>query len=176
MKIVLLDRDGTLIVDPLSERVVSVSDIRLFDDTISALRLLAENGFEAILITNQAAIAEGLLNEAEFEAINNDVINHLAPSGIKILKTYMSPDASTVVNNWRKPGPGMLLKASEDFGFDLANVFMVGDRKSDVMAGINAGTRTILVKTANASVEASEAEYTAATLLDAAKYIVMSTN
>jgi histidinol-phosphate phosphatase family protein len=172
MKIALLDRDGTIIIDPLDERVDSVDKINLFPDTLDALKLLADNDFAVIIITNQAGIVEGRLDEKEFIAINDEVLKRLESSGIKILKTYMSPHGSKEVNKWRKPGPGMLLKAAEEFAFDLAQVFMVGDRGSDVMAGVNAGTRTILVKTANIDVVSDEAEYTAKNLLEAAKYIV----
>ena len=172
MKIVLLDRDGTIIRDPVDERVDKLEKIELFSDTIPALRVLANNDYAVIIITNQAGIAEGRLDEAEFDKINHEVISRLEPSGIRVLKTYMSPHGSNEVNDWRKPGPGMLLKAAEEYGFDLTKVFMVGDRGSDVMSGVNAGTRTILVKTANIDIMSKEAEYTAQNLLEAARYIV----
>ncbi len=66
----------------------------------------------------------------------------------------------------------MLLQAAKDFGLNLSDIYMVGDSHSDIMAGINAGTKTVLVKTANMNVEASEADYTAPNLMDAVKYIV----
>ncbi len=173
MKVVFLDRDGTLIPDPSDDRIDSIEKVHLFDDTVQALRLLANNGFYAVVITNQAGIAEGLLTEKDFETINKHAESLYAPSGIKILKTYMSPHGTDEVNNWRKPGPGMLLQAAEDFNLDLSTIYMVGDRTSDVMAGKNAGTKTILVQTARVSVDSDAgADYTAPTLLDAAKYIV----
>ena len=175
MKTVLLDRDGTLIADPPDERVDSPKKIKLFPDSIAALKYLAENGFKAIIITNQAGITEGLISEDQFYAINAEVMKLLAPSGITFLETYMSPHGSEEVNDWRKPGPGMLLQAAKDFDLELKDIYMVGDRTSDVQAGINAGTRTILVKTANVDVAAPDADYTAATLMDAARYIVKHT-
>ncbi len=170
-KVVLLDRDGTVIVDPPDERVDRLDKIKLFPDSLAALKYLAEHGFSAIFITNQAGIAEGRFNESEFETINAEVLKQLESSGITILKTYMSPHGSTEVNEWRKPGPGMLLQAAKDFGLDLSSIYMVGDRKSDIEAGRRAGTKTVLVKTANVEVVAPEATHTAQTLLDAAKYI-----
>jgi D-glycero-D-manno-heptose 1,7-bisphosphate phosphatase len=175
MKIVLFDRDGTVIVDPPDLRVDSVDEVELFPDTIEALKLLAENGFQAIFITNQAGIAEGRFTLEQYEVIQTKVLEMLKPSGLEFLATYMSPYGQNEVNDWRKPGPGMLLKAAQDFDFKLSDTFMVGDRLSDIQAGQHAGTKTILVKTANTPVEAPEATYTAQTLLDAAKLIV-STN
>lgn len=174
MKIVLLDRDGTVIQDPLDERVDRKDKIELFLDSIEALKYLADNDFAVIFITNQAGIAEGRITEEEFWDIQEEVLTQLSPSGVKILKTYMNGEAGPNASEWRKPGPKMLLKASEDFNIDLSKVYMVGDNVSDVQAGINAGCKgSVLVKTArNKVVEPEEAIYSAPNLLDAIKYIV----
>ncbi len=172
MKTVLMDRDGTLIVDPPDFRIDTPEEIKLFPDTIEALAYLAEHGFNIIMITNQAGIAEGLLDEKRFWELQDQVLATLAPSGIEVLKTYMSPHGQNEVNEWRKPGPGMLLKAAKDYNLDLAKTYMVGDRQSDIQAGINAGTKTILVKTGLVAVEVPEADYTAPNLLDVTHYIV----
>ncbi len=171
-KIILLDCDGTVIFDPEDERVDREDKIKLFPDSIESLKYLAENGFSIILITNQAGIAEGRINLQDFDRINNKVLEMLAPSGIKILKTYMCPHGPQDGCNCRKPKPMMIFQAAEEFGIDLANTYMVGDRESDILSGIHAGTKTILVKTANVPVESKEATFTAPTLLEAVKYIV----
>ncbi len=171
MKTVFLDRDGTLIVDPEDLRVDRIDKITLFPDSIAALKYLADHDFNVVIITNQAGIAEGRLTETEFWEIHTRVLELLAPAGAKILKTYMSPHGENEVNEWRKPGPGMLLQAAKDFNLKLPEIYMVGDSRSDIMAGIRAGTKTVLVKTANHNVEALEADYTAPNLLDAVQYI-----
>ncbi|MCC6323401.1 HAD family hydrolase [Candidatus Nomurabacteria bacterium] len=170
-KIIFLDRDGTIIVDPEDERVDREDKIKLFPDSIEALKYLADHGFAIILITNQAGISEGKINIQDFDRINNKVLEMLAPSGIKIIKTFMCPHGPKDGCECRKPKPTMLLEAAKEFDIDLAKVYMVGDRESDTMSGINAGTKTILVKTANVPVEAKQATYTAPNLLDAVKYI-----
>jgi D-glycero-D-manno-heptose 1,7-bisphosphate phosphatase len=171
MKAVFLDRDGTVILDPPDERVDKVEKIELFPDSIEALRELAALDYGVILITNQAGIAEGRIDEEEFQRIHKIVLDRLAPSGIKILKTYMCPHGPEAGCDCRKPKATMILRAAEEFDIDLANSWMVGDRQSDIMAGINAGTKTILVKTANVPVTAPEATYTAPNLLGAIRYI-----
>lgn len=150
MKIVLLDRDGTVIQDPHDGRVDSKDKIKLFPDSIKALKYLAENDFKIILVTNQAGIAEGKITDDDFTRINNEVLAHLSPSGMTILHTYMNGEADEPnASDWRKPGPKMLLKAAEEFSFDIGSVYMVGDSQSDIDAGINAGCKgSILVKTA----------------------------
>ena len=171
-KIIFLDRDGTVIYDPEDERVDREDKIKLFPDTIEALKYLADNDFAVILITNQAGIAEGRMNTQDFERINNKVLEMVAPSGVKILKTFMCHHAPGDNCECRKPKPTMLLEAAKEFDIDLARCYMVGDRESDIKAGINAGTKTILVKTANINVESKEATYTAPNILDAVRYIL----
>jgi D-glycero-D-manno-heptose 1,7-bisphosphate phosphatase len=172
MKTVLVDRDGTIIVDPPDERVDKIEKIELFPDTIEALRYLAEHDFAIVFVTNQAGIAEGRINEAEFEIIHDKVKELLAPSSVTILRTYMCPHGPAVNCDCRKPKPKLVLQAVHDFSLDPKTTYFVGDRESDIMAGVNAGTKTVLVKTANVPVESEEADYTAPTLLDAMKYVV----
>ncbi len=170
-KILFMDRDGTVIVDPEDERVDREDKIKLFPDIIEALKYLADNNFSIILITNQAGVAEGRINLQDFDRINNKVIEMLAPSGVKFLKTYVCPHSPDDKCECRKPKPAMILEAIKEFHIDLSKSYMIGDRESDIFAGINAGVKTILVKTANKPVEVKEATYTAPTLLDAVKYI-----
>jgi histidinol-phosphate phosphatase family protein len=174
MNVVFLDRDGTVIVDPPDLRVDKIEKIKLFDDSIEALKLLADNNIAVVLITNQAGIAEGRLTEEEFWAIHTEVLNQLAPSGVKILKTYMNGEATGPnASEWRKPGPKMLLQAAKDLDLDISEIYMVGDNQPDIQAGINAGCKGgILVKTANENVKSPNAVYTASNLLEVAHYVV----
>ena len=174
MKVVFLDRDGTVIQDPLDERVDSLDKIELFPDSIEGLKYLADNDFGVVLITNQAGIAEGRLTEDQFWTIHNEVLTQLGPSGVTFLKTYMNGETGPNATEWRKPGPKMLLQAAEDLDLNLEEIYMVGDNQSDIDAGINAGCKGgILVKTArNKVVESPNAIYSAPNFLDAAQYIV----
>ncbi len=172
MKVIFLDRDGTVIRDPEDERVDSEAKIELFPDSIEALAYLAEHGFSVVYITNQAGIAEGKINADDFNRIQNKVLEMLSPSGVTVLKTFMCPHGPDDKCECRKPKPKMILDAIKEFNLDTQNLYMVGDRASDIDAGINAGIKTILVKTANISVVADQATYTAPNLLDAVKYVV----
>lgn len=177
MNVVFLDRDGTVIAEPDDRRVDNTNKIELFDDSIAALKYLADNDFAVVLITNQAGIEEGRLTEEEFWSIHNEVLIQLAPSGVKILKTYMNGEMARSDNTeWRKPGPKMLLQAASEFNVDISNIYMVGDSESDIQAALNAGCRGgILLKTTDKHASSSDAVYTASTLTDAVRHIVSTT-
>jgi histidinol-phosphate phosphatase family protein len=171
-KVVLLDRDGTVIVDPPDERVTSEDKIKLFADTLTALKKLADAGFSAVLITNQAGIGEGLITQADFERVNAEIVRQLEQSGIKILNTYFCPHGPDEGCECRKPKPKMLLDAAREFEFDLSKSFMLGDHRSDILAGKAAGAKTILVRTANNQDEAPEADFQADSLTEAVEHII----
>ena len=177
MKAVFLDRDGTVDVGtPTYERVDSLEKVVLLPNTLDAMWRLAQLDYGVFFVTNQAGIAEGLINMAEYAEINNKVLELLAPSGVRVLKTYLCPHSEHDGCNCRKPKPKLLLDAAQEYGIDLTASWMIGDRPSDVQTGINAGTKTILVKTGVPTVEAPEATYTAPSLLEAVEYIARDTD
>jgi len=172
IKAVFLDRDGTVNYGvPRYERVSSLDKVELLPNTIEALRLLTSLDYKIFFITNQAGLSEDLITMDQFWEINNKVLTLIAPSGIKIIKTYLCPHGENDDCDCRKPKPKLLLDAAKEYGVDLKKSWMVGDRPSDVMTGINAGTKTILVKSGVPTVESAEATHVAPTLLEAVHYI-----
>jgi histidinol-phosphate phosphatase family protein len=171
MKAVFLDRDGTLIVDPPDLRVDSIEEVELFPETLPALRTLAKLDYGVFLISNQAGIGEGRLTIEEFRIIEDVFIARIVPSGIRIVKTYVCPHLAEDNCQCRKPKPFMIEKAAREFDIDLANSYMIGDRQTDIMTGVNAGTKTILVQTGNEPVTSAEATVTVPTINEAVDYI-----
>ena len=104
-----------------------------------------------VLVTNQSAIGRGMLTESRLDQIHAELNRQLGGGGVTIDGIYFCPDApggddrTIVESSDRKPGPGMLLRAADDMGLDLGASWMVGDLISDVLAGLNAGCRSILV-------------------------------
>jgi len=139
---VFLDRDGTLIeeVNYLSR----VEDLRLFPFTANAVRLLKENGFLVIVVTNQSGIGRGIFDEASMHAIHEKIQSEV--SGL-IDAFYFCPHLPCDGCNCRKPNTGMIESAMADFDIDLGNSWMVGDKGADVGTGRLAGVRTALVLT-----------------------------
>jgi D-glycero-D-manno-heptose 1,7-bisphosphate phosphatase len=171
-KVVLLDREGTIIVDPSYDRVDSPEKVKLLPNTLSAIKLLASHDYKIVIITNQTNIAQGRITEQGFWDINKLVLEKLKPSKIIVLKTYVCPHSVEESCLCRKPKPKMLLDAIAEFGLNPEETFMVGDRTSDIEAGKNAGTKTILVKTGKHKVTSDDATYSASSLLEAAHYII----
>lgn len=171
MKAVFLDRDGTINAGiPKYERVDSVDKVELLPNVIEDLHLLATLDYAVFFVTNQAGLAEGLITRADFDAINNKVLEFIQPSGVKIIETYVCPHGEREECECRKPKPGMLQQAAKKYGINLSASWMLGDRLTDIQTGINAGTKTILVLSGS-PVEAPEATYTAKDLLDAIQCI-----
>ena len=149
---VFLDRDGTVI-----EQVHYLSDpakVRLLPDAGPALRRLRDAGYALVAITNQSAIGRGMITVGQYEAVNDAMNRRLAAEGVTLDAIYYCPEAPTgddrtaITHGDRKPGPGMLIRASKDLGLDLSTSWMIGDMISDVLAGINAGCKgSLLVET-----------------------------
>jgi D-glycero-D-manno-heptose 1,7-bisphosphate phosphatase len=175
MKVALLDREGTVIVDPSYDRVDCIEKVRLLPYALEALGHLAAHNFAIIFITNQSSIGQGHITEDGFSQIHAAVLKMIKPSGINVLGTYVCPHGPSDNCACRKPQPTMLLEAADDYGFSLADTYMVGDRLSDISAGINAGAKTILVETGKRPVSSDEVSFTAPNLLDAVRHIVQQT-
>jgi len=154
--VVFLDRDGVINED--IELITKPSQIKLIKGSAEGLKLLKKHGFITIVVTNQPVVARNLCTEEDVKKINEKLKTMLAKKGAIIDAIYYCPHhpdkgypeenpAYKIECECRKPKIGMLLKASEDFGFELKNCIVVGDRTVDIQTGKNAGCRTILVKT-----------------------------
>jgi D-glycero-D-manno-heptose 1,7-bisphosphate phosphatase len=140
---VFFDRDGTLM-----EEVEYCSDpakVKVVSGVPEALDELKKAGYLAIVISNQSGIGRGLFSEAQYTAVQQELLRQIG-SG-RIDASYFCPDAPGVPSLRRKPAPGMVLEAAAEFQVDLAASFLVGDKASDIECGRRAGTRTILVRT-----------------------------
>ena len=149
---VFLDRDGTLI----EERgyLDRLELLTVFPWTADAIRLINRAGYAAVVITNQAAIGRGMVEEAFLGTVHAALDAVLAGGNARIDRYYYCPhhpeatlDRFRRVCRCRKPGPGMIEQACEEMGLDPRRSFMVGDRWLDVAAGHAAGTRSVLVRT-----------------------------
>lgn len=145
-----LDRDGTLIEQV--HHLVDPGKVRLLPGAADAIRRLRAAGIVCVIVTNQSVIGRGMLTEAGLAEVHAEMNRQLADEGVALDAIYHCPvapdgDGRTAVEHFdRKPGPGMLLRASDDLGLALGRSWMVGDMISDVLAGSNAGCRgSILV-------------------------------
>lgn len=147
-----LDRDGVIVED--IGYLADPRDLRLIGNAGPAIRRLNDASIPTIVITNQAGVARGYLEESRLTDIHAELARLLAESGARVDGFYYCPHHPTagrgeyrVACDCRKPAPGMLLAAAADLDLDLTGSFFVGDKLSDLGAGHNAGCRTILVRT-----------------------------
>jgi D,D-heptose 1,7-bisphosphate phosphatase len=141
---VFLDRDGTLIEDV--PYLADPSGIRFLPGAVEALVRLRRAGFARVLVTNQSGIGRGFFTEDRLREIHAELEGRLAGVGASLDGIYYSPAAPDRDCPDRKPAPGMLLRGAVELGIDLDASWMVGDKMSDVMAGLNAGCRSILLR------------------------------
>lgn len=141
-KAVFIDRDGTLIeeVNFLSR----LEDLRFFSYTTEAVRILKENGFLVIVVTNQSGIGREIFEEAAMHEIHEKIQTDLPE---KLEAFYFCPHLPDAGCACRKPNLGMIEAACRDFAIDLENSWMIGDKAIDVETGFNAGIKTALVLT-----------------------------
>jgi D-glycero-D-manno-heptose 1,7-bisphosphate phosphatase len=170
-KAVFIDRDGTLIeeVNFLSR----AEDLRFFPFTDQAVKLLKENDFLVVVVTNQSGIGRKIFTEAAMREIHEAIQKHLTK---KIDAFYFCPHLPGENCACRKPKTAMIERAAADFAIDLENSWFIGDKAIDVEAGRNANLKTALVLTGYGK-QASEqlenpADLTTENLLEAAIRIV----
>jgi D-glycero-D-manno-heptose 1,7-bisphosphate phosphatase len=148
---VFLDRDGT--VTQLDGYLTSPSQLHLLPDVSASLTRLKKAGFLCILVTNQSAVGRGMMTIDTLNVIHAELQRLLSADGISldaIYSCYECPsieDETIIEHPDRKPGPGMLLRAAAELNVELSGSWMIGDRLSDVLAGMNAGCRSIRVRT-----------------------------
>ncbi|NWF90482.1 MAG: HAD family hydrolase [Ignavibacteriaceae bacterium] len=149
---VFLDRDGTLNEDP--GYLGNPADVKLFPGTAKALsELKAKLNCKLVVISNQSGIARGLITHSMVDAVNARINEMLALEKTSIDAFYYCPyhpEYSTLEEcECRKPSPKLVLEAAKELNINLSNSYFVGDASSDILCGMNAGLKTILVKTGN---------------------------
>jgi D-glycero-D-manno-heptose 1,7-bisphosphate phosphatase len=141
-----LDRDG--VVNEEVGYLHRAEGVRFVDGIFSLCRTAAELGYRLIVVTNQAGIARGYYSEADFEALMEFMRGELRSEGVELDAVYYCPfHPEHGVGRYRqehedrKPGTGMLLRGAREFGVELSESVLVGDRCSDVGAANAAGLR-----------------------------------
>jgi D-glycero-D-manno-heptose 1,7-bisphosphate phosphatase len=109
------------------------------------LRIVAEHGYDAIVVTNQQGVGKRLYSEETLDAVHTKLLRCVKAVGLDILAIYYCPHLAEEKCECRKPKSGMILQATNDWQIDLAASWMVGDSLRDVDAGASAGCRTVLV-------------------------------
>lgn len=188
VKALFLDRDGTIIHDS-SESITALEQVRLIEGADDALARAKRAGFKLVMVSNQSAIAKGLVTQERVDAINALLQTMLATKNATLDWLYYAPyhpkfpkPEYEAFKSWRKPETGMIEQAKKDLAtqgleIDFARSFFIGDKQIDVECGLRAGLRTILVKTGYDETEICQEKHTlpefvAQNLGDAIDYIL----
>jgi D-glycero-D-manno-heptose 1,7-bisphosphate phosphatase len=142
---IFLDRDGTL-----NEAVGYVSHksrFRLFPYSVEAIRAIRDEGFLAVMVTNQSGVGRGYFPEELLREIHGELERLLERAGTGLDGIYYCPHRPDEGCECRKPKPGMLIRAAKELGCDLSRSWMVGDNRTDLEAGWSAGAKAALVRT-----------------------------
>lgn len=141
---VFLDRDGVLVIpemrDGRSYAPRNLNDFQLYPDAKAALTRLKQAGYLLVVVTNQPDVGKGLISQSTLDQMHDRIRRELCVDRIEVCPHTQADECSC-----RKPKPGMLLNAARECHIDLTKSFMVGDRASDVTAGLNAGCETIFI-------------------------------
>jgi imidazoleglycerol-phosphate dehydratase/histidinol-phosphatase len=140
-KILFIDRDGTLIMEPPDEQIDSFAKLEFYPRMLQYLPKIAQLDFELVMVTNQDGLGTASYPEDTFWPVQNFIITTLKNEGVVfsnicIDRTFPADNAPT-----RKPGTGMLTQYFDTEKYDLENSFTIGDRKNDVLLGYNLGAK-----------------------------------
>lgn len=135
-KALFLDRDGVINEDfgYVFKRENFIFKSGIFEVTKAFMR----QNFLIIIITNQSGIAKGYYTQEQFKKLNEFMVNEFEKNGVKIDKIYFCPHDETQNCVCRKPKPGMILRAINEFDIDTKKSFLIGDKLSDIEAGFSA--------------------------------------
>ena len=146
MKLVILDRDGTINHDS-DEYIKSPAEWKPIKGSLEAIARLTQAGYRVVVATNQSGIARGLFDTRTLFAIHDGLQRAAGQVGGRVDAFFFCPHAADAGCECRKPQPGMLLEVARRFNVSLKDVYMVGDARRDVEAAVAAGARPVLVLT-----------------------------
>jgi D-glycero-D-manno-heptose 1,7-bisphosphate phosphatase len=146
MKLVILDRDGTINHDS-DHYIKSLDEWRPIKGSIEAIARLTQAGYRVVVATNQSGIARKLFTTRTLFEIHDALQRAAVQAGGRVDAFFFCPHADSAGCECRKPKPGMLLEVAQRFNISLKDTYMVGDALKDVQAAVAAGARPVLVLT-----------------------------
>ena len=156
-KALFLDRDGVINVE--KDYLHKIEDFEFVDGIIKLCEYYQKLGFIIVVVTNQSGIARNYYTEDDFNILTTWMIQELLKSNIYIKKVYYCPHHPSINGecSCRKPKPGMLIQAAQEFDIDLSNSVLIGDKQRDIDAALNAGLKTAYLFDESKSIKKSTA-------------------
>jgi D-glycero-D-manno-heptose 1,7-bisphosphate phosphatase len=174
-KVVILDRDGTLVID--RGYLDDPAGLEFESGAAEGLRWLYSHGYRLVVITNQSGVGRGLFALERLEAMNTRLRVMVEDLGARLEGIYYCPHAPDDGCVCRKPALGLLTRAASDLGFNPASAIMIGDKESDIEFGRRAGATTILIASESPAVQfRSPPDFIAPNLMEAARMVTSRRN
>ena len=142
-KVVVLDRDGTIVVD--RGYLAEPEGLAFLPGAPEGLRWFYQHGYRLIVITNQSGVGRGMLSLSRVEEIHTRFHEMLAGIGVRLEQIYYCPHVPSANCDCRKPRTGLLMQAATESNFDPSNAIVIGDKSSDVEMGRRVGATTIFI-------------------------------
>jgi D-glycero-D-manno-heptose 1,7-bisphosphate phosphatase len=146
MKLIILDRDGTINEDS-DKHIKSPEEWKPIKGSLEAIGRLVQAGYRIVVATNQSGIARGFFDTRTLFSIHDTLQRAAAQVGGRIDAFFFCPHAADTGCMCRKPQPGMLVEATRRFNVAPKDSYMVGDAQRDLEAAAAAGVRPVLVLT-----------------------------
>ena len=150
-KAIFLDRDGTINVE--KDYIYKSEDLVFEEGSIEALKTFKNLGYILIVVSNQSGIARGYFTEEDLNIFNNNMNEILKKNGVEITEFYCCPHHPDGIGKYkkvcecRKPNNKMIEDAIKKYNIDREKSYMIGDKISDIGAGLKSNLKTVLVKT-----------------------------
>ncbi len=156
-KALFLDRDGVINVE--KDYLYKIEDFEFIEGLFELCRHYKELGYLIFVVTNQSGISRGYYSEEDFNKLSSWMSKEFLKHSIKIEKVYHCPHHPDISGecSCRKPSPGMLLKAANEFNISLLDSIIIGDKERDIEAGLNAGLREAYLFDESKTIKSSRA-------------------
>ena len=138
---IFLDRDGVIIKD--MHYLSNPEEVKLESGIKNLMQIAFDNCIPVFVVTNQSGIARKKFSWNDYFNVTNRMLDIIG-SPNPIVGIYSNCHIEAKNNNWRKPNPGMILKAAEQFKINLKESYLIGDRITDLQAGVNAGIGNVV--------------------------------
>lgn len=149
-KYIILDRDGVINHDSPAY-IKNTQEWIPIKRSLEAIGLLTKHSYRVLLLSNQAGVSRGIIKHEDLMQIHNKFISNCSEHGGKIFATHYCYDHPDSNSTKRKPQAGMYLDIAERLGFNLSDVFAIGDSPKDMIAALSSGCKPLGVRTGNGS-------------------------
>jgi imidazoleglycerol-phosphate dehydratase/histidinol-phosphatase len=144
-RILFIDRDGTLIIEPADQQIDSLEKLELMPGVVPALLKLRDAGYELVIVSNQDGLGTESYPQLDFEVPQQKMLNLFASQGVTFSAIHIDPHFEHQNSPDRKPGIGMLLRYLQSGDLDMLDSWVIGDRQTDLELAENLGIGGLLI-------------------------------